>query len=124
MSTSTLSPSLLNLNLPIVTQEVESVLQTYPSHPYQRAFAIPSLKEQLVAYVLNQIPSRYRPVGSLEEALERGVISWSEVRDQKQQVQPLIHLGIVDLYQRHMQWINTHIPEVVYSDTRPSTWFG
>ncbi|MDY6936797.1 MAG: hypothetical protein SWY16_03940 [Cyanobacteriota bacterium] len=52
-------PKLLNLTLLYVTQEVNQILNEYPVYPYQKAFAKPKLRQQLIARVLSQIPNRH-----------------------------------------------------------------
>lgn len=49
----------VNLTQQSIVGEIESVLNTYPSHPYQQAFAIPDLRQELITFVLNRIPSFY-----------------------------------------------------------------
>ncbi len=39
-----------------VSKEIEAVLSTYSNHPYQQAFAIPDIRQELIAYVLSRAP--------------------------------------------------------------------
>jgi hypothetical protein len=38
-------------------------LDEYPEHPYQLAFSISELRQQLIAHILNHIPNRYAVEG-------------------------------------------------------------
>lgn len=40
-----------------VAGEIEKVLDTYAYNPYQQAFAIPDLRQELLDYVVSCIPS-------------------------------------------------------------------
>jgi len=42
-----------------VVGEIESVLDTYPYNPYQQAFAIADLRQELISFVLGRIPCLY-----------------------------------------------------------------
>lgn len=42
-----MSRQIINLTSDMVAMEIENVLDTYPHHPYQQAFAIPRLHTQL-----------------------------------------------------------------------------
>ena len=54
-----MSATIVNLTVPIVTEEIENVLCRYPHHPYQQAFAIPDLRQKLLVYVLSRVPNQY-----------------------------------------------------------------
>ncbi len=51
--------TVVNLTQQSVLGEIESVLDTYPYQPYQQAFAIPDLRQELIAFVLSRIPCLY-----------------------------------------------------------------
>lgn len=57
--------SLANLALQLVLNTLDRVLVTYPRFPHQQAFAVPELRQRLIAYVLNHIPSCYVSVDGL-----------------------------------------------------------
>ncbi|MBW4520844.1 MAG: hypothetical protein KME16_14220 [Scytolyngbya sp. HA4215-MV1] len=48
-----------NLALPLITEEIENVLDVYHHCPYQQVYADPELRQCLISYVLNSIPSFY-----------------------------------------------------------------
>ncbi|MBM0741115.1 hypothetical protein JOY44_05695 [Phormidium sp. CLA17] len=61
-----MSHGLINLTLPVVLQEIGYVLEEYPEHPYQTAFAMPELHQKLVAHILSNVPNRYVAAGIQE----------------------------------------------------------
>lgn len=54
---------LVNLTLPVVTEAIDSILESYPRHPYRTLFASYDSRQDLVAYVLNRFPSTYTVMG-------------------------------------------------------------
>ena len=68
-----MSKTIANLTLPLVSLEIENVLDTYHYHPYRQAFAIPELREKLTAYVLNCVPACYAML-SIEPKLDRDLV--------------------------------------------------
>jgi len=114
-----------NLKLPIVAEQIENVLDNYPHHPYQQAFATPHLRQKLLAYVLSQIPAVYRVVedeSSPEQSscLDRENCSASE----HLQIEALVRRGIQHILRENAEWASRHIPEEVNLSDAPSHWFG
>lgn len=123
--------SVVNLTQQSVVGEIESVLDTYPSDPYQQAFAIPDLRQELIAFVLNRIPS-FEGVMSdgqipLAEA-EQGSLAYYKLPrkplEQQLHLQNLIHQGICLIVQEKSDWISHHLCETVEPAGEPSHWFG
>ncbi|MCZ0292578.1 hypothetical protein OZH72_22750, partial [Escherichia coli] len=54
-----MSQTIINLDLPFILSAIETILETYPHHPYQQAFAHPARKQDLIAYVLSRVMSSY-----------------------------------------------------------------
>ncbi len=54
---------LSNLTLPLIVQEIESVLEAYPEHPYQVAFSLHEFWQKLIAQVLSQVPNQFAIAG-------------------------------------------------------------
>lgn len=54
--------TLINQTQSIIEREISEVLETYPNHPYQQIFAHPDRRQELLAYVLNRVPSLYTSV--------------------------------------------------------------
>ena len=111
--------TVVNLTQQSVLGEIESVLDTYPYHPYQQAFAIPDLRQRLIAYVLSRIANYYTV---LEEGESTYPIDCSS--DQKLQIKNLITQGIQDLLQQHWEWSSHHISSTLESSLASSHWFG
>jgi Late competence development protein ComFB len=51
--------TIVNLTMPVIVEEIENILDSYQHHPYQEAFKIPDLYQELMAYVLSRVRSRY-----------------------------------------------------------------
>lgn len=56
---------LINLTLPKVIQAIDEVLEDYPEHPYQSAFAIHPIRQKLIAHILSLVPNAYSVEGEL-----------------------------------------------------------
>jgi Late competence development protein ComFB len=54
-----MAKTIVNLTMPVVVEEIENILDSYQHHPYQEAFKIPDLYQELMAYVLSRVRSRY-----------------------------------------------------------------
>lgn len=52
-----MSKKIVNLTLPVVSQKVDRILDTYPYCLYQKVLGESDLRLQLVAYVLNRVPN-------------------------------------------------------------------
>ena len=123
--------TVVNLTQQSVVGEIESVLDTYPSHPYQQAFAIPDLRQELIAFVLNRLPSFYNVMSDgqipLAEA-EQGSLAYYKLPrkpfEQQLHLQNLIHQGICLIIQEKSDWISNHLCKTVEPACEPSHWFG
>ncbi|MBC1242178.1 hypothetical protein [Nostoc sp. 2RC] len=123
--------TVVNLTQQSVIGEIESVLDTYPYHPYQQAFAIPDLRQELIAFVLNRIPSFYSVISDgnipLAEAEQKSLLNYQLPRkrlEQQLHLQNLIHQGICSIVQEKSDWISHHLCEIVQPGCEPSHWFG
>lgn len=58
-----MSHELINLTLPQVIREIESVLEEYPEYPYQIAFSVHEFRQKLIAQVLSQVPNQFAIAG-------------------------------------------------------------
>ncbi|BAB75386.1 MAG TPA: hypothetical protein DEF48_00190 [Nostoc sp. UBA8866] len=123
--------TVVNLTQQSVLGEIENVLDTYPYHPYQQAFAIPDLRQELIAFVLNRIPCLYSAISDeqlLIPSCEQE--SWWNNKlprsplEQQQHLQRLIHQGIYSIFQEKSDWISHHLCESVQVGCEPSHWFG
>lgn len=119
-----MSTTLVNLTLPAVTQEIETVLETYPDHPHQQAFAHPQLRERLLAYVLSQIDCKFT-VAEAGETLQIPSEILFASPDHQAYVDGVIHQGIHRLLNEAGDWVNRHIPaQEGRQGEAPSHWFG
>ncbi len=116
-----MTKELVNRSLPIVLSEIEQVLECYPDHPYQQAFANPNLRQELVAYVLNQVQSVYvavetSEIPSMEAELEPAVGDRSTINT-------CIHQGIHDIFQQHQE-LGHQCADHKDAHLAASHWFG
>jgi hypothetical protein len=116
--------TVINMTQQSVIGEIESVLDTYPYHPYQQAFAIPDLRQELIAFVLSRIPCFFSAVEREQVCtLEYHRVPRGSV-EQKVHLENLIHQGIYSLMQEKSDWISQHLAEKVQPGLEPSHWFG
>lgn len=118
-----MSKTLVNLTTQLVMQKIENILETYPHHPCQEAFANPDCRQGLIAYTLTRIPNNYT---SVEEGQE-GLVVADYVRQhlgEISQVDSIIHQGIAEILCEQSEEVKRHIPEVADPGLIPSDWFG
>lgn len=117
-----MTKTIRNLALPLVMEEIENVLDSYHYHPYQQAYATPDLRQQLIAYVLNNVPAFYAMVeeGSDIENFDPNLIPHS-IRHQLREV---VVEGIQYLSEKNADWICHHVPQDLNAGLAPSSWFG
>ncbi|MCS7031579.1 MAG: late competence development ComFB family protein [Gloeomargarita sp. SKYG116] len=111
--------TMVNLNEQLIISEIEAVLDSYPHHPYQQAFAIPELRQELVVYVLNHLPQAGMYVTQDQLWQHR-----QSCTARRLEIEKLVHQGIQDIFQQRSDWISHHIPQVVEAGREPSHWFG
>ncbi|MEH2357890.1 hypothetical protein [Nostoc sp.] len=122
--------TLVNLTQQSIVGEIESVLDTYPSDPYQQAFAIPDLRQELITFVLNRIPSFYSIMSDeqIPAEAEQGSLAYYKLPrkplEQQLHLQNLIHQGICLIVQEKSDWISHRVCETVQPACEPSHWFG
>jgi hypothetical protein len=92
-----MAKTIVNLTMPVIVEEIENILDTYQHHPYQEAFRIPDLYQELMAYVLSRVRSRYAVV----DEYDRSVIS-SQTRlvplEEKLRIESVIYDGIQHVF--------------------------
>lgn len=118
-----MTKTIVNLWAAVVTKEVEAVLTDYADHPYQQAFAIPDLRQELIAYVLTRAPGNYATV---EEACDPSSDSCTLLVSAADRLllRAWIHDGIQHIFDRYSETITKHIPELDDPGLAPSHWFG
>lgn len=105
-----MSRKVINMTLPVVINEIEHILETYPKYPYQQAFTASGLRQDLVAYVLTHVPNQYAFVNEKQNDLTALYPPCSSERILE--IEHWIHLGIRDvlhIYQRS----NCYLPQMV-----------
>jgi hypothetical protein len=114
-----------------VIGEIKSVLDTYPYHPYQQAFAIPDLHQELIAFVLSRIPcldytmtEKQIPLSEIDKEFLLNYKLPRSPLEQQLHVQNLIHQGIYSIFQDKSDWISHCLCETVQPGSEPSHWFG
>jgi hypothetical protein len=115
--------TVVNVTQKSVLGEIESVLDTFPYHPYQQAFAIPDLRQELIAYVLSHIPCFYTAIESDFPCAITHKVPRSPL-EQQAHIENLIHQGIYSIMQDKSDWISQHLCEKVQPGCEPSHWFG
>jgi hypothetical protein len=118
-----MTKTIVNLTLPALVAEIEKVLETYPHHPYQQAFAIPDLRQELIAYVLTKTSSCYVVVDDGKQpSISFNSLPYSE--KERLCIQALIHEGIEQILQKDAEQVSHQIPAEVDPSSAPSHWFG
>lgn len=116
-----MSQKIVNLSKLQILSKIEEVLSRCPDHPHQQAFAIPMMREELLAYVLNHVQNQYAVVEGdqvISPPLDR------EGGTSEEQMEAWVHQGMQQLLQQHAEQIAHHIPEADDPGTAPSHWFG
>ncbi len=106
-----------------VVAEVENILDTYPNYPYQQTFAIPDLRKDLIAYVLDHIPSLRSGI-NVEKAWAAYYKLPRTPLEQQLHLQSLIHQGIYSIMQEKSDAISEQFCETIQPACEPSHWFG
>jgi hypothetical protein len=106
-----MSKQLLNLTLSVVIEEIEYILATYPSHPYQQAFSASGLRQDLIAYVLSRVPNTYTVVEETQPSSKQ-TVSPQYSSKQLLDIEQWIHLGIRDVLHVYNR-TNSSMPQTV-----------
>jgi hypothetical protein len=119
-----MTKTIFNLTLPAVMTAIEDVLEAYPHHPYQQAFSIPDLRQELIAHVLSRVSSCYIVVEEGQQPSSINLKSLPGVLKEKSCIEALIHEGIEQVFHKREHEVIHQIPEEVDSGLAPSHWFG
>ncbi|HEY9762030.1 MAG TPA: hypothetical protein V6D07_05865 [Trichocoleus sp.] len=118
-----MSQTIVNLALPVVTEKINTILQTYPWYSHQQAFISPDLRQKLTAYVLSRMPGLYVSMDNSSAcSLESPVNCYSQ--EQHREIDQLIHQGIEHLLSHALQQnyqTQSGRTETLFT---PSSWFG
>ncbi|AFZ23415.1 hypothetical protein Cylst_1105 [Cylindrospermum stagnale PCC 7417] len=115
--------TLVNVPHQSVIGEIETVLDTYPYHPYQQAFANPDLRQELITFVLNRLPSFYSSISEEQIPLLNYKLPRNSF-EQELHLQSLIHQGICSIIQEKTDSMNNQPQELVQPVCEPANWFG
>lgn len=118
-----MSKAVAKLILPVIKIAIEEVLERYPHHPCQQAFANPALKQALVAYVFNRVSGCYVLVN--KEQKQQGLYSdlFKRCLEQTTHLEKTIRLGITAVLQEYAEQVIQQSEEVDPTDS-PSDWPG
>jgi hypothetical protein len=106
-----MNKQLINVTLPVVIEEIEHILATYPAYPYQHAFSVPSLRKNLIAYVLKRVPNQHIVVEETQSSLNPTLLpcySTQRLLD----IEHWIHVGIRDVLHVYNR-SNCYMPQAV-----------
>jgi hypothetical protein len=117
-----MSKTIVNLTLPVVIEEIETVLENYPYYPYQQAFANPDLRQKLIAYILSRTSNFYTVIEEGEQLINPQHILCD--LDKRSQIETTVAQGIQDILQQNTVWETHCIPVEIDSGYAPSHWFG
>jgi hypothetical protein len=119
-----MTKTILNLTELAVIQDIETVLETYPDHPYQQAFSIPDLRQELIAYVLSHLSNRYVAVDEKHVTLFNSRCKLPYSTEQELCTETLIHQGIQKVLDVNQERLTHQLPDIVAPSCAPSHWFG
>lgn len=102
---------LINLTVPVVIQEIEYVLEEYPEDPYQSAFAMPELRQKLIAHVLSHVPNHYVVKGEQELSSDPKVRPPSLLQE-RLRMEMVVRAGILHILRENADWLSKHLPNV------------
>lgn len=96
----------------VVIKEIENVLKEYPEYPYQAAFRLPELRQQLIAYVLSHNPN-CSTIAKNSQSLPKDsnllcLATWRE----RLLIKVLIRGGILHLLRENAQWVSHQIHQL------------
>ena len=92
MSEESREPTVTNVIIPFIKEEIITSLAAYPFYPHQQAFKEENLQLKLLAYVLNRVPGLYIVVDAAFN-LNSYAISSQRMLD----IETVIHQGIQEL---------------------------
>lgn len=116
-----MSKTIENLTIKVLISEIEDILDGYHYHAYQQVFAIPEIRQQLMASVLNRVPACYALVEENNGHCYGAAIIPHSIHTQLHRV---VKEEIERLVEEQSDWISHHIPQETNPAFAPSSWFG
>ncbi|MEC4879993.1 MAG: hypothetical protein SAL70_01415 [Scytonema sp. PMC 1070.18] len=114
--------TVINLTHQSVVKEIESILDNYPYYPYQKAFTIPDLRQELISYVLSRIPCYHTMASENTDWLSYNLPR--QPLAQQLHLENLIHQGILAIAQAKSDWMDNHVCDTATPNCDASHWFG
>lgn len=106
-----MNKQIINLTLPVVIEEIEHILVTYPRYPYQEAFSAAGLRQDLIAYVLSRVPNTYTVVEETQSSSNPTLLPCYS-SERLLDIEHWIHLGIRDVLHVYNR-SNSYMPQAV-----------
>lgn len=121
-----MTKTIVNITMPFIVEKVKEILETYPDHPYQEAFANLDLRQILLAEILNRVPNHYITIDAESEREKKSTTPEDLCRflEQTLNIEMIIHEAIHKILSEQAQSVNRHIPEAVEPKNLASHWFG
>lgn len=118
-----MSHQITNLTLPIVNEEIDHVLDTFPYYPYQQAFAIPNLRQRLTTYALTRVQNLYASIDPGRDSMIN-LCALSGSMTQRDRIRNILHGGIQRILQDSFGWGERWTYRTTQADWMASNWFG
>ena len=106
-----MSHKIVNLTLPIVIREIDDVLEEYPVHPYQKAFAIDEVRKKLLAHVLSYIPNRYIVLDETQEPPKDDDFIYRSL-EERVRIESLIRGSILHILRENADLVSRHVYQI------------
>lgn len=106
-----MTKAVFNLILPFIKRSIEEVLEIYPHHPYQQAFANPDMRQALIAYVLNRVSGCYVLVDEEKKQQELYSDLFKRCLEQTIHLEKTIHQGIAAVLREYAEQVIWQITE-------------
>lgn len=110
----------IGLTAPTIVEQIESALETYPDHPYQRAFAIPDLRQELITYVLSRISSCDVAV---DKSKQLSLNFKTLTSPERGCLEALVYQGVRHILNENEERLSHQIPEEFDSELASAYWF-
>ena len=101
-----------------VFKEIEYVLEDYPVHPYQAAFSIAELRQQLVNHVLRHLPKRYAVMGDGQQPSTDAQLPY-RLKQERIRLDVLIRGSILHLLRENADWVSRRLSTMDSSGNQP-----
>ncbi len=118
-----MSKIIVNLTEQVAIARLETVLATFPHHPYRQMFAHPDIRQEAIAYILTRTKNTYI---TLEEGQKISITFDALYRStwEKAGMEALICQAIQHVFHKNLEWMARHIPPLPAAEYAPSTWHG